>query len=184
VAQAFSLCADRFGKEFDPMSLADTLISELEQEAKTTRALLARVPDDKLSWKPHARSMSLGQLANHIATIPGFVAQVGARDTMDYESFSLAPPPETAAAIMAAFEESVAQAKAILGEMDDAAMMKNWSLIKTGQPVMTMPRIGVYRYPLLNHLCHHRGQLSVYMRLLDIAVPPIYGPSADENPYG
>ncbi|MGA2324882.1 MAG: DinB family protein [Bryobacteraceae bacterium] len=166
------------------MPLADALIAELEQEVKTTRTLLGRVPDDKLSWKPHAKSMTLGQLANHIATIPGGVAGFAARDSVDYGTFSPPPQAATAAAILAVFEESAARAKAILGEMDDAALMKEWSLLKGGQTLTTMPRVGIFRYVLLNHLYHHRGQLSVYLRLLDVPVPAIYGPSADENPFG
>jgi uncharacterized damage-inducible protein DinB len=166
------------------MSLANALIGELEQEAKATRAMLARVPGDKLSWKPHARSMTLGQLANHVATIAGGVAEFGARDNVDYGSFSPPPQLESTAAIADAFEENVTRAKAILGKMDDATLMQDWSLLKDGRPMATMPRIGVFRYPLLNHLYHHRGQLCVYLRLLDVPLPPIYGPSADENPFG
>jgi uncharacterized damage-inducible protein DinB len=166
------------------MSLADTLIGELEQEAKATRALLARVPDDKLSWKPHTRSRSLGQLANHVAGIPGWVAPLGAQDTVDAGSLSPPPDAETAAGILNLFEEGAAQAKAILGDMDDSTFWRNWSLTKDGQPVKTIPRIAIYRYNLLNHLYHHRGQLSVYLRLLDVPLPPIYGPTADENPFG
>lgn len=165
------------------MPLADALIRELEQEAKTTRALLTRVPDDKLAWKPHSKSMSLGQLAHHVATTPG-VAKMGLLESLDYGKLTPPPPPETAAAIVAEFDESLAQAKAVLGAMDDATMMGNWSLVKDGHPIITVPRLGLYRSILLNHLYHHRGQLSVYLRLLDVPLPSIYGPSADENPFG
>ena len=166
------------------MSLADTLIMELDQEAKATRAVLARVPDDKLAWKPHVKSMSLGFLAQHIATTPGGAAQMGSVETMDFADFSPPPEPESAAAIVATFEAGVAQAKAILAGMDDATMLKNWSITRDGRCIMSVPRIGFYRSVLFNHLYHHRGQLSVYLRLLDIPVPSIYGPSADENPFG
>ena len=166
------------------MSLADTLIMELDQEAKATRAILARVPDDKLAWKPHVKSMSLGFLAQHIATTPGGVAQVGSLETIDLADSSPPPEPESAAAIVATFDEGVAQAQAILAGMDDANLLKNWSLTRDGRCVMPVPRIGFYRSVLFNHLYHHRGQLSVYLRLLDVPVPSIYGPSADENPFG
>ncbi len=166
------------------MSLADTLIAELEQEAKATRAILARVPDDKLTWKPHAKSMSLGFLAQHIATTPGGAAQIGSVDTIDLADIPPLPEPESVAAIMAAFEAGLTQAKTILAGMDDASMLKNWSITRDGRCVMSVPRIGFYRSVMFNHLYHHRGQLSVYLRLLDIPLPSIYGPSADENPFG
>jgi uncharacterized damage-inducible protein DinB len=165
------------------MTIADTLIMELEREAKTTRRVLERVPNDKLTWKPHVKSMSLAQLAQHVATIPGGMAGIAKFDGYDVEKFSAAPEPASAAAIVATFDENVAQAKDALRATDDAAMMKDWSFRMGGQPIMTIPRIGLYRTILLNHLYHHRGQLTVYLRLLDVPVPSIYGPSADENPF-
>ena len=165
------------------MPLADMFITELELEAKTTRRVLERVPDDKLTWKPHVKSMSLRQLAQHVATIPGSVSGMARLDGYDVEKFTEPPALETTAAILAAFDASVAQAKADLAATDDAAMMANWSFKMGGKPIMTIPRIGVYRSMLLNHLYHHRGQLTVYLRLLDVPVPSIYGPSADENPF-
>ena len=165
------------------MPIADTFIAELEREAEITRRVLTRVPDDKLAWKPHAKSMSLARLAHHVATIPGAMAGIAKLDGFDVEKFSEPALPESAAAIVAMFDASLAQAKAILGAASDAAMMENWSFRMGGKPLMTVPRIGVYRTLLLNHLYHHRGQLSVYLRLLDVPVPSIYGPSADENPF-
>jgi len=165
------------------MPLADMFIMELELEAKTTRRVLERVPDDKLTWKPHTKSMSLRQLAQHVATIPGAISGMARLDGYDVEKSSTPPEMESTAAILAAFEESVAQAKANLAATDDAAMMQNWSFRMGGNPIMTIPRIGVFRTMLLNHLYHHRGQLTVYLRLLDVPVPSIYGPSADENPF-
>ena len=165
------------------MPIADMLISELEREAKTTRRVLERVPQDKLAWKPHTKSMSLRQLAQHVATIPGNISGMAKLDGYDVEKFSEQPALESTAAIVAAFDASVAQAKADLAATDDAAMTKSWSFRMGGNPIMTVPRIGVYRGILLNHLYHHRGQLTVYLRLLDVPVPSIYGPSADENPF-
>ena len=163
------------------MPLADMFIRELELEAKTTRRVLERVPDGKLTWKPHVKSMSLRQLAQHVATIPGSVSGMARLDSFDVEKFTEPPALEGTAAILAAFDASVAQTN--LAATDDAAMMKNWSFNMGGKPIMTIPRIGVYRSILLNHLYHHRGQLTVYLRLLDVPVPSIYGPSADENPF-
>ena len=165
------------------MPIADTLIMELEREAQTTRRVLERVPTDKLAWKPHVKSMSLGRLAQHVATIPGNISGMARLDSFDVEKFAEPAALESTAAIVAAFDESLAQAKADLAATDDAAMMKNWSFSMGGKAIMTVPRIGVFRAILLNHLYHHRGQLTVYLRLLDVPVPSIYGPSADENPF-
>jgi uncharacterized damage-inducible protein DinB len=166
------------------MPIADALIAELEQEAQTTRRLLERVPNDKLTWKPHAKSMSLGELAQHVATIPGGISGMARLDGFDVEKFTPQPAPESAAALVATLNENVAQAQAALSATSDADMMVNWSFRMGGKPLMTLPRIGIYRSILLNHFYHHRGQLSVYLRLLDVPVPSIYGPSADENPFG
>ena len=165
------------------MPIADTLIMELDLEAKTTRRVLERVPEDKLTWKPHIKSMSLGRLAQHVATIPGSISGMTRLDSFDVERFTEPPALESTAALVAAMDESVAQAKADLAATADAAMMKDWSFNMGGKPIMTVPRIGVYRSILLNHLYHHRGQLTVYLRLLNVPVPSIYGPSADENPF-
>jgi uncharacterized damage-inducible protein DinB len=165
------------------MPIADTLIMELDREAKTTRRVLERVPEDKLTWQPHVKSMTLGRLAQHVATIPGSISDMARLDSFDVEKFTEPPALESTAAILAAFDESVAQAKTNLGATADAAMMKDWSFNMGGKPIMTVPRIGVYRSILLNHLYHHRGQLTVYLRLLNVPVPSIYGPSADENPF-
>ena len=166
------------------MPLLDSILMELDVEAKTTRRVLDRVPSDKLGWKPHAKSMSLGQLAMHIATLPGGIARMATLDGFDVANFALPPVPDTTAEIVAAYDASVAGAKETLPTMDDATLMSSWTLSKGGQAIMTMPRISLLRTIMCNHLYHHRGQLSVYLRLLDVPVPSIYGPSADENPFG
>ncbi len=166
------------------MAIVETLIQEMEQEAKATRRVLERIPDDKLAWKPHAKSMSLGRLAMHTATVPGTLANIIAPDTFELpESFDQ-PEAASAAAAVTALDESVAQAKATLQRMDEARLMATWKLVGRGKEIMSAPRIGVLRSLMLNHWYHHRGQLSVYLRLLDVPVPSIYGPSADENPFG
>jgi len=165
------------------MRLADTITSELEREAKTTRNLLERVPTDQLTWKPHETSATLGQLANHIAGLPGGIAQIGALEKLGVENINPPGQPESTAAMVAAFDEGVTKAMAIIGGMNDSDLMKDWSLTKGDQALFSLPRIGLYRSILLNHLYHHRGQLSVYLRMLGVKIPSIYGPSADESPF-
>jgi uncharacterized damage-inducible protein DinB len=166
------------------MSLAETFIAEMEHEAKATRAVLARVPDGKLDWAPHPKSMTLGTLAHHIATTPALAAMISAGDSLDLATIRMPPVPATAAAIVAELEECLKQAREAMRGLDDAAMFKPWSFINSGKTLMTLPKVAVLRSVFLNHWYHHRGQMSVYLRLLDIPVPSIYGPSADENPFG
>jgi uncharacterized damage-inducible protein DinB len=164
------------------MRLADSLLMELDQEAQTTKKVLDRVPSDKLAWKPHAKSYSLGQLALHVATAPGDVAAIAAQDTVEAPNFSQ-PEAKSSRELMEAFANSLASAKEIVAKMDDTRMMSAWTLTRNGKAIMTMPRAAFIRSIMLNHTYHHRGQLSVYLRLLEVPVPSIYGPSADENPF-
>jgi uncharacterized damage-inducible protein DinB len=165
------------------MAIADALIGELEQEAATTRRVLERVPADKLSWKPHPKSMSLGQLALHVAQIPGNVAELAAQNPGSFPENRDQAPVQSVDETLSALSDSIGKATEIVQGFDDGAMMETWSLAAGGQTLMSMPRIGLLRAIMLNHWYHHRGQLSVYLRLLDVAVPSIYGPSADENPF-
>ena len=160
----------------------DALLLELEQEAKTTRRVLERVPGDKLSWKPHDKSMSLGQLALHVATTPGTVAEICQISPFPAPDFTH-EPATSAAELVPALEKSVARAREILSSMDDADLGKMWRVTAGGQEVMAMPVGAVLRSIMLNHWYHHRGQLSVYLRQCGALVPSIYGPSADENPF-
>ena len=164
------------------MALIDGLLQELEQEAQTTRRVLERVPEAHLSWKPHPKSMSLGQLALHVATTPGGVAEIASHSLEQIPQFNQ-PSAASAAELVPALEASVARARALLGGMDDAAMAATWRLMDGDREVMAMPRVGLLRAIMLNHWYHHRGQLSVYLRQLNVPVPSIYGPSADENPF-
>jgi uncharacterized damage-inducible protein DinB len=165
------------------MSKGQSLIHELEMEAATTRRVLERVPGDKLSWKPHQKSMSLGQLALHVAATPGNVVNIVAPDVCPPpESFEQAPA-ESADELLPALDASVGQAKAYLSELSDEAAMATWKLAAGDKVLMEAPRIGLIRSLMFNHWYHHRGQLSVYLRELDVPVPSIYGPSADENPF-
>ena len=164
------------------MTIANTLLAELEQEAQTTRRVLERIPQQHLSWKPHPKSMSLGQLALHVATVPGNVAELGMKDTAQAPAF-VQPEAATTAELVPALTASVARAKQVMGGVDDARMGQTWRLMNDGREVMAMPRAAFLRAIMLNHWYHHRGQLLVYLRLLDLSVPSVYGPTADENPF-
>ncbi len=164
------------------MAIVDSILMELDQEAKTTQRVLDRVPENKLGWKPHAKSYSLGQLALHIARLQGALADAVNKDTHEIPGFVQAEAGSKKE-IMDVHIESTAKAKQILAKMDDARLMATWTLTKNGNVLMSVPRVGFIRAIMLNHMYHHRGQLSVYLRLLEVPVPSIYGPSADENPF-
>ena len=165
------------------MRIIDTLLAELEQEANATERVLARVPQAQLSWKPHPKSMSLGQLALHVATIPGNVAQLAAMDTIPEPPQFIQAEAATAAELVPTLKASVAKAREVLGGFDDAAMGATWRLMAGGKELMVMPRAAVARMIMLNHWYHHRGQLLVYLRMHNIPLPSVYGPTADENPF-
>lgn len=167
------------------MKLSQLLLPEYDQEMATTRKVLERIPDDGLGWQPHAKSMSLGRLATHIAELAGWAPTI-----LNQASLDLAPPggpgyqPKTLASkqeILEQFESSVQATHAALEGAEDPELMEPWSLLMGGQVIFTQPRLGVLRSMLFNHVIHHRGQLSVYLRLNDLPVPSIYGPTADEG---
>lgn len=162
--------------------MIDGLLQELEREAQTTRRVLERVPGDKLDWKPHAKSMSLGQLSLHVATLPGAIAQIASQSSFEAPQF-IQPSASSAEELVPALEQGLAKAKSLLGGMDDAALQSTWKLVRGDQELFAVPRVVVLRSLMLNHWYHHRGQLTVYLRELDVPVPSIYGPSADENPF-
>ena len=165
------------------MKIIDTLLAELEQEAQSTARVLERVPQEHLSWRPHAKSFSLGQLALHVATIPGTIAQLVAMDTVSGPPAFVQPEAATAAELVPALKAGIAQARETLGGLDDAAMMATWRLKVGDREIMAMPRAAVARMIMLNHWYHHRGQLLVYLRMHDVPLPSVYGPTADENPF-
>ena len=164
------------------MSMIEALIAELEHEAQTTRRVLERVPGDRLGWKPHAKSMSLGQLALHIATTPGGVSEIVRHSPCPVPQF-VQPDATSADDLLPALERSIAQAKDNLRAIGDAGLGNVWRVVDGDKEVMAMPVGTVLRFIMLNHWYHHRGQLSVYLRELGVPVPSIYGPSADENPF-
>jgi uncharacterized damage-inducible protein DinB len=155
---------------------------EIEQESKVTQRVLDRVPEDKLTWKPHPRSSSLGQLALHIAVGQGRLAEILAKDTHEIGIISQ-PQPASRKEILEAFSQNTAAALETLKKLSDSQLVAVWTLTKGGKVVLSAPRVGVIRSILMNHFYHHRGQLSVYLRMLEVPVPSIYGPSADENPF-
>ena len=165
------------------MALIDGMLQELEQEAQTTRRVLERVPDNQLAWRPHEKARTLGELALHVASVPGAVAElVATQSTVQAPQFT-DPSPKSASELIPALDESIAKAKKVLGGMDDAALMSTWRMMQGERELFAVPRVALLRSIMLNHWYHHRGQLTVYLRELDVPVPSIYGPSADENPF-
>jgi uncharacterized damage-inducible protein DinB len=165
------------------MRIVDSILMELDQEAKTTRRVLERVPTDKLGWTPHPKSMTLGQLALHIAQVPGTIAGFVAGPVGEITGDFKQAAATSTADVLSALDQSLAKAKEVLNGLDDATITSMWTLKAGGKTMMSMPRLAVVRSIMLNHWYHHRGQLSVYLRELDVPVPSIYGPSADENPF-
>jgi uncharacterized damage-inducible protein DinB len=170
----------------EPMaSTIQPMLSEFREEVVITKRVLDRVPGDKLSWKPHAKSMSLGQLAIHIATVPGSLAQITQADQFDASQANFVPtPPKNLEEIHSAFAKSIHDVEEYLGSMTEETAQGSWHLMFGEREIFSRPRAEVLRSIMLNHWYHHRGQLSVYLRMLDIPVPVIYGRSADENPFG
>src|SRR5262249_44063552 len=168
------------------MGMIESVLAELDREAKTTERVFERIPDDKLSWKPHEKSMSLGQLALHLANTPGAIAAMAIPDTFEIKpnAFKERPVPANKAEVVETYRKGLATAKDALSKLNDSDLLATWQLTREGKPLMAVPRIGFLRSIMLNHSYHHRGQLSVYLRLLNVSVPSIYGPSADENPFG
>jgi uncharacterized damage-inducible protein DinB len=164
--------------------MSDSLLNELYQEAAITRRVLERVPGDKLEWRPHPKSMSLGQLAMHVASLPGNLSGLVQAYEFDASQANFTPPsPDSVEEILTAHDGSLRAAQDYLGSIDEQTTRVSWRLTFKGKEVFTAPRGGVIRSLMLNHWYHHRGQLSVYLRLLDVPVPVIYGRSADENPF-
>jgi uncharacterized damage-inducible protein DinB len=162
------------------MSIKDGLLADFDHEMGTTRKLLERLPEDKLAWKPHLKSMSIGGLATHLGNIPLWAGTILNEASFDLATAPPNPPERTSRAdILAAFDQARAQTR---GWMDktDAEYVAPWTLMRGGQEVFTVPRVAAFRSFVLHHTIHHRGQLSVYLRLNDVPVPAIYGPSADE----
>jgi uncharacterized damage-inducible protein DinB len=162
------------------MALKEALLAEFDHEMGTTRRLLERVPEDKLAWKPHEKSMALGELASHLGNIPNWTATILNDSSFDLATMTKQAPGASQGEILALFDASSRSARALL-DRTDGEYAAPWSLKRGDQLMFTLPRIAAFRNFVLNHTIHHRGQLSVYLRLNDIPLPPIYGPSADEG---
>jgi len=163
------------------MNFADALLPEFDREMATTRTVLERIPDEKLTWKPHPKSWTTAQLAHHVATLPSWAADTMRTDELDFTGFQPPPPPTSRQEVLDLFEKNAASARDALAAADTDAFLQNWSLKGNGQTFFTMPRVAVLRTFVMNHLIHHRGQLTVYLRMNDIPVPMVYGPTADEG---
>lgn len=164
------------------MALAEALLPEFDHEMAVTRRLLERVPEDKFPWKPHPKSWSLVELSTHVATIPSWGGPTLTQSELDLGGQGQNTAAASRNELLARFDKNVADTRAALVGRTDAELMAIWTLKHHGQKLFTMPKIAVWRGFVLNHLVHHRGQLSVYLRLNDVPVPAMYGPSADEAP--
>lgn len=163
------------------MSLSEPIAAEISREAATTRRMLERVPQDRLGWKPHEKSMTLGRLAGHIAELPSLVAATLTLDELDFAAGNFQPfAPSSVSELLEKFDENVAGAVEILKDQTDEHLLKTWRLRRGEQVFFELPRVAVLRSMALNHVIHHRGQLSVYLRLLDVPLPSVYGPTADD----
>lgn len=163
------------------MAVKDALLAEYDHEMGTTRRLLERIPDDKLAWKPHEKSMALGELASHLGNIPNWAGLILNASSFDLAEAPANLEPKTSRAdVLALFDDSTKKTRGLM-DKSDAEYAAPWSLKRDGQDMFSMPRIAAFRSFVLNHTIHHRGQLSVYLRLNEIPVPPIYGPTADEG---
>ena len=166
------------------MALMDALLPEYDHEIGTTRRLLERAPEREFGWKPHEKSMSLGRLVSHLAEIPSWGSTIISGSSYDLTGYGDAQQSgklKSRAEVLAAFDKHVAAARATIVPKTDAELLAPWTLKKDGHDMFTLPKVAVLRNLVLNHLIHHRGQLSVYLRLKNVPIPPMYGPSADEG---
>lgn len=170
------------------MALRDSLLPEFDHEMAVTRKTLERVPEDKPDWKPHEKSMTMARLAGHVAELPSFVTLALQNDSFNVRPAAGAPQRQpllmsSRKQLLEAFDSNVAGLRNSLANASDETLMKSWSLLSGDKTIFTAPRIGVVRSFCLNHIIHHRAQLGVYLRLNNVPVPSVYGPSADENPF-
>ncbi len=166
------------------MTIGQMMLGEFDQEMQNTRKTLERCPDEKWNWKPHEKSGTLGWLAGHVATMVSWLPTTLNTKELDYAPVggpAYQPPKiENRKGLLVEFDKNAAEARAALASASDAEMMKGWKLLAGGKEIFTLPRVACIRGMVLNHLIHHRAQLTVYYRLLGVPVPGLYGPSADE----
>jgi len=161
------------------MGLGEKLLPEFDHEMANTRKTLERVPEDKFDWKPHEKSSAMGKLATHLATIPSWTVETMNKDSLDLSSEGA--PAKSTRELLETFDGHVAAARAAIAGATDDQLFKPWALLNHGKTIFTLPRIAVLRGFVMNHSIHHRAQLGVYLRLNDVPVPALYGPSADEG---
>jgi len=164
------------------MSIAEVLLAEFEVQAPITRKFLERLPEDKLTWKPHEKSMTAGQLAYHLAFVPGGIIQIVQQNSAPAPDFASFPQPAARQEILDTFDQSIATVRNLLPKFDDAAMNETWRLMAGDREVLAQPRAQFLRDVMFSHWYQHRGQFSVYLRILNVPVPASWGPSADEPP--
>jgi uncharacterized damage-inducible protein DinB len=164
------------------MQLAQSLLAEFETQALITRRFLERLPEDKLTWKPHPRSLTAGQLALHLASVPGGIVQLVYNNPAQARNAFIFPQPSSLREILEKFDESIATVHDLLPKFDDSAMAESWRLVAEGREIFAQPRGEFLRDIMFSHWYQHRGQFCVYLRLLDVPVPASWGPSADEQP--
>ena len=167
------------------MTIAEEFLGEFDPEMQNTRKMLERFPDGSVDYRPHAKSMTMGQLAGHVVEMVDWGAQTAILDTIDIQPPGT-PPMEPAVAksraeALVRFDRGVVSAREAIRRVSDERMVQDWTLLQQGQPLFTMPRIAVLKRMILSHIIHHRAQLGVYLRMNDVPVPGMYGPSADES---
>ena len=165
------------------MTIAQSLLAEFDTEMANTRRVLERVPDGKTDWRPHEKSMPLGRLATHVAEFGAWATNTIAKDGLEFGPDFKPTILKTTAEIVALFDQNVREARAVLAAAPDAEFVKTWTLKFSGRVVFAMPKLAVYRRTVMNHMIHHRAQLGVYLRLLGVALPGLYGPTADEQAF-
>ena len=163
-------------------SVAQSLLAEFETQAPITRRFLERLPEDKLTWKPHEKSMTAGQLAYHLAFVPGGVVRLVQNNPASLPQSFTFPQPSSREEILKALDETIATVRELLPRLDDAAMNETWRLVAFEKEALAQPRAQFLRDVMLSHWYQHRGQFCVYLRLLNVPVPASWGPSADEPP--
>ena len=164
-----------------PSSLQRLALGDLDHELASTRRVLERVPEERFAWQPHARSMSIGSLANHVVGLTGWLSTILTTDELDVSGARPVPPPESRAALLSAFDAAVEKLQATLAQTDDERLRGSWTLRNGEHVIVSLPRLAVLRTVGVSHIVHHRAQIGVYLRLLDVPVPGLYGPSADEK---
>lgn len=167
------------------MPISDTILPEFDHEAAGTRKVLARVPDGRFDWKPHQKSYSVGDLATHLSNLPRWTVMVAAENTFDVAPVGEEPPRQepvlSAEEAVRMFDRNIAAAREAIEGLSDEQMMETWTLLAGGEEIFSMPRAAVIRSTIMNHMIHHRAQLGVYLRMNDVPVPNLYGPTADEQ---